>query len=95
MTHDHLTPTQRAGGRLILGPHSGWGYGMSVTTDATAEGVPAGAYGWAGGLGTAWIAEPRSETTAILLTQTMFTSPDPPAPHKDFCRAAFNPSAPA
>ncbi len=95
MTRDHLTPTQRAGGQFILGPHSGWGYGMSVTIDASAEGVPAGAYGWAGGLGTTWIAEPRSKMTAILLTQTLFTSPDPPAMHKDFWRGVFQPSAPA
>lgn len=89
MTRDHLTPTQRDGGRAVLGPGCGWGYGMAVVTAATAEGVPAGAYGWNGGLGTSWIADPQSDTTAILLTQTMFQSPDPPAVHKEFWGALF------
>ncbi len=52
MTQDHLTASQRAGGRIILGPGHGWGYGMAIVRDATAEGIPAGAYGWNGGLGT-------------------------------------------
>jgi CubicO group peptidase (beta-lactamase class C family) len=90
MTHDRLTATQRAGGLPILGPGRGWGYGMSVALESTAEGVPAGAFGWNGGLGTSWIADPRSQTTVILMTQTMFVSPDPPAAHSDFQRAVFS-----
>ncbi len=90
MTRDHLTPAQRAGGRIILRPDHGRGYGMAVVLDATAEGIPAGAYGWSGGLGTTWVADPRSGLTAILMTQSMFTSPDPPQVHKDFWRAVFS-----
>jgi CubicO group peptidase (beta-lactamase class C family) len=92
MIRDHLTPAQRAGGRLILGPDHGWGLGMAVALRTTAEGVPAGAYGWSGGLGTSWMADPRSGLTAILMTQTMFENPDPPAVHKDFWRAVFGPA---
>lgn len=85
MTRDHLTADQRLRGEVILRPHHGWGYGMSVLTD-TIDGIPTGSYGWCGGFGTSWMADPGSDRTAILLTQTMFESPDPPAIHKDFWR---------
>jgi CubicO group peptidase (beta-lactamase class C family) len=89
MTRNHLTATQRAGGAPILSPGHGWGYGLCVTLARTADGLPAGAYGWNGGLGTSWGMDPRSDTTAILLTQAAFTSPDPPPVHKAFWRALF------
>ena len=92
MTKDHLTPAQRAGGQMILGPDRGWGYGMAVVLGTTADGIPAGTCGWSGGLGTTWVADPRSDLTAILMTQTMFTSPDPPQVHKDFWRVVFRPA---
>jgi CubicO group peptidase (beta-lactamase class C family) len=89
MTKDHLTPAQRVSGQVILGSDHGWGYGVSVALHRTAEGIPAGAYGWSGGLGTTWVADPPSDLTAILMTPTMFESPDPPQVHKDFWRAVF------
>jgi CubicO group peptidase (beta-lactamase class C family) len=89
MTTDHLTPAQRVQGQPILSSGRGWGYGMSVVLNAEAEGVPASAYGWNGGLGTSWVADPGSGLTAILMTQTMFESPDPPIVHKDFWRSVF------
>ena len=91
MTRDHLTPAQRTGGAPIIPPDHGWGYGVSVALARTAEGVPAGAYGWNGGLGTSWVMEPTTQTTAILMTQAGFTSPDPPLVHKAFWRAVFGP----
>jgi len=89
MTRDHLTEAQRAGGELVLGAGHGWGYGVAVANRRSPEGVPAGAFGWNGGLGTGWIADPATATTALLLTQVAFTSPDPPAVHKSFWRAVF------
>ncbi|MGH6958118.1 MAG: serine hydrolase domain-containing protein, partial [Caulobacteraceae bacterium] len=89
MTRDHLTPAQREGGAAVLGPDHGWGYGLAVALRRTSEGVPAGAYGWNGGLGTSWIMDPGSDATAILMTQMGFTSPDPPPVHKAFWRAVF------
>jgi CubicO group peptidase (beta-lactamase class C family) len=88
MTHDHLTTSQRGGGApILLG--RGWGYGLSVCLERSPEGVPSGAFGWNGGLGTSWVMDPASDTTAILLTQAAFTSPDPPPVHKAFWRAVF------
>ena len=89
MTRDHLTTEQRAGGAPILGPGQGWGYGLAVTLERSPDGIPLGAYGWNGGLGTSWVMDPGGDVTAILLTPTGFTSPDPPPVHKAFWRAVF------
>ena len=92
MTRDHLTAEQRVGAAPILSSGRGWGFGLSVVMEETAEALPVGAYGWTGGLGTSWMADPRSGLTAILLTQTMFTSPVAPAVHQEFWRAVFSPA---
>ena len=75
----------------MIGRHRGWGFGVAVVTETTPQGVPAGAYGWNGGFGTSWVADPVSGTTAILLTQTLFTSAEPPAVHQEFWAAVFSP----
>jgi CubicO group peptidase (beta-lactamase class C family) len=92
MTTDQLTPSQRTAGAAILGAGRSWGIGMSVVADAASTGLPANAYGWNGGLGTSWLADPASGLTAILLTQTAFTTPAPPRVHEDFWRAVFSPT---
>ena len=91
MTRDHLTAGQRAAAAPMIGKHRGWGFGVAVVTETTPQGVPAGAYGWNGGFGTSWVADPVSGTTAILLTQTLFTSAEPPAVHQEFWGAVFSP----
>jgi CubicO group peptidase (beta-lactamase class C family) len=92
MLRDHLTERQRADGAEILGAGRGWGYGLSVVTDDGAAGLPAKSCGWNGGLGSSWVADPRSGLHAILLTQTLFTSPTPPAVHQDFWHVVFSPT---
>jgi CubicO group peptidase (beta-lactamase class C family) len=92
MTRDHLDASQRTAAAPILGSHRGWGFGVAVVTRTTVQGLPAGAYGWNGGFGTSWVADPSSGTTAILLTQTLFTSPAPPAVHQEFWAAVFSPA---
>ncbi|MBV8405760.1 MAG: beta-lactamase family protein [Gammaproteobacteria bacterium] len=91
MTRDYLTPSQRAAALPFLGTHRGWGFGTAIVTETTPQGVPPGAYGWNGGFGTSWVADPASGTTAILLTQTLFSSPLPPAVHQEFWSAVFAP----
>ena len=91
MITDHLTPAQRADGAPILGSGRGWGFGLSVVAQPAMAGLPQGSYGWNGGLGTSWLADPQSGRTAILLTQTMFTSPAAPAVHQEVWRAVFAP----
>jgi CubicO group peptidase (beta-lactamase class C family) len=75
---------------MILGPGRGWGHGVSVALEATSDGVPAGLYGWNGGFGASWAVDPAIDTTAILLTQTLFHSPDLPPIHRDLWRVTFD-----
>lgn len=89
MTTNHLTPEQIADGVDILGPGRGWGYGLGVFVGDDPYGRPVGAYGWDGGFGTTWFDDPATGLTAILLTQRVFDSPDPPAVHKAFWKGAL------
>ncbi|MET0274361.1 MAG: serine hydrolase domain-containing protein [Phenylobacterium sp.] len=89
MTMNHLTPAQRAGGRIVLDEGRGWGYGMAVTVEPNADLVAPGAYGWTGGLGTSWMSDPSKDLVAVLLTQRAFDTPKLPAIHADFAKAAY------
>jgi CubicO group peptidase (beta-lactamase class C family) len=90
MQSNHLTPPQIADGQLIMGPGWGWGYGVGVVVDNNPYGISRGAYGWNGGFGTSWFNDPGRQLTAVLLTQRVFDSPDPPQIHKDFWAALMH-----
>ncbi len=71
MTTDQLTAEQKA--RSPMFPQGwwsnhGWGLGMAVTTGARDARGPGG-FGWDGGLGTYWAADPREQLIAILMSQ--------------------------
>jgi CubicO group peptidase (beta-lactamase class C family) len=89
MTTNRLTSAQLEGGRLILGAGRGWGLGLGAYVAQTPDGIQPGAYGWDGGFGTSWFNDPARGLTAILLTQRVFDSPDPPAVHKAFWQGAY------
>ncbi|HZZ87447.1 MAG TPA: serine hydrolase domain-containing protein [Caulobacteraceae bacterium] len=89
MTRDQLTPQQRRGGAPILSEGEGWGYGLSVRLQRSDAGVPTGAFGWNGGLGTSWVMDPETDRVAVLLTQAAFTSPEAGAVHASLQRVAF------
>jgi CubicO group peptidase (beta-lactamase class C family) len=89
MTTNLLTPEQIKGGELILGPGRGWGLGLGVQVTASPYGVQPGAYGWDGGFGTSWFNDPARGLSAILLTQRVFDSPEPPPVHKSFWSDAY------
>lgn len=89
MTVNRLTGAQMKDGEIILGPGRGWGLGLGVQVEANPWGVQPGAYGWDGGFGTSWFNDPGRDLTAILLTQRVFDSPDPPPAHKTFWQAAY------
>lgn len=87
MTRDQLTPAQKAAGGL--GPDFFTGVSWGFCTSVVTAGPRAGAYGWAGGFGTTWLADPGRDLTIIVLTQRMFDSPGPPAVHDALQAAAY------
>ena len=71
MTMNHLTAEQQAAGSLLLDGR-GWGFGGAVTTKRDQIYATSGRYGWDGGHGTAWAADPSEDMNAILMTQIGF-----------------------
>lgn len=73
MATDQLTAEQRDTAGVILGGR-GWGLGMSVLTHRDDIGATPERFGWEGGFGTSWAADPAEELTGVLLSQRMFPS---------------------
>lgn len=88
MTSDALTPANKAFGALA--PHyfeqHGWGFGMGVVTARDDLEMPPGSYGWDGGLGSTWYADPSTGTTGILLASRSATDATPPVLVRAFWR---------
>jgi CubicO group peptidase (beta-lactamase class C family) len=89
MCVNRLTPEQMKGGEAILSPGCGWGLGVGVRVSVSPDGLQPGAYGWNGGFGTSWFNDPAKGLIAILLTQRVFDSPEPPSVHKTFWRDVY------
>jgi CubicO group peptidase (beta-lactamase class C family) len=83
MTSDQLTDAQKAFGGLGPGFFAckSWGYCQTVYNG--------GAFGWNGGLGTSWVADPAKDLTIIVMTQRLFESPDLPPAHRAIQAAAL------
>jgi CubicO group peptidase (beta-lactamase class C family) len=78
MTTDQLSGDQRTAAAPFLDGR-GWGLGVAV-------GVEPGRFGWDGGLGSSWSADPARDLTAVLLTQRR-DSPEPFGLRSDFWAA--------
>jgi len=52
-------------------------------------GPRAGAFGWAGGLGSTWLVDPGRDLTVIVATQRMFDDSGPPPVHEALQAAAY------
>jgi CubicO group peptidase (beta-lactamase class C family) len=91
MTIDQLTPAQKARGSWVPGQfdNHGWGFGVSVVTRRSDVAGTLGTYGWDGGLGTCWRADPKEQLSTLLLTQAAWTSPNPPSIARDFWTCAY------
>jgi CubicO group peptidase (beta-lactamase class C family) len=95
MTSDQLTAAQKASpgpGDWWPGPSPRfrqdrtWGFCQSVIT----QGRFTGAYGWDGGLGITWLADPSRDMAVIAATQRLFGGPEAvPEVHADLQEAAF------
>jgi CubicO group peptidase (beta-lactamase class C family) len=83
MTRDQLTDEQKSFGGL--GPtffeNKSWGYCQAV--------YDGGAFGWNGGFGTSWVADPSHDLTIIVMSQRAFESPDLPVAHREIHAAAY------
>ncbi len=81
MTTEQVGPVDDEGG--------GWGLGIGVRRADEPGGRSAGSYGWDGGLGSSWWTDPVTGVTAVLLTNQMWASPQPPPVFGAFRSAAF------
>lgn len=90
MTANHLTGAQRAATQWTPGYFDdwGWGLGLAVRTRRTGPEAP-GQYGWDGGMGATWYADPRERLTGVQLTNVNWTEPVQPAVCRDFWTAAY------
>ncbi len=88
MTTDALTPANKSFGGLVPGyfDHHGWGFCMAVVTARDDLHHRPGTFGWDGGLGTSWYADPTTNTTGILLSQRAFADPSLPPMFRKFWR---------
>jgi len=83
MTSDQLTGEQKArggfGSDFFVG--RSWGFCQQVLDD--------GVFGWDGGLGTSWVADPNNDLVIIVLTQRMWESAQLPSVHTAIQKAAY------
>jgi CubicO group peptidase (beta-lactamase class C family) len=85
MTTDQLTPAQKAVSGMIPGyfESHGWGFGVGIDTRRV-DLNSIGRYGWDGGLGSTWYADPKEDLIGIMMTPHSWTSPAPPDHFVDF-----------
>jgi CubicO group peptidase (beta-lactamase class C family) len=83
MCTDQLTDAQKARGGLGPGffAHKSWGFCQAV--------YDTGAFGWNGGFGTSWLADPARDLTVIVLTQRLFEAAELPPAHRDIQATAY------
>jgi CubicO group peptidase (beta-lactamase class C family) len=71
MITDQITPEQKAASPFFPGfwDNRGWGFGVSIVTGRDDISAVPGRFGWDGGTGTSWYADPAENLHAILFTQ--------------------------
>ncbi len=91
MMTDQLTAEQKAASPFFPGfwDTRGWGFGGAVVTRRDPTGAHPGSYGWAGGFGTNFIADPAAGLVAILLIQRLMRGPGDTALHDAFLTRAY------
>jgi CubicO group peptidase (beta-lactamase class C family) len=89
MTTNQLTPAQLETAAPSPDGALGWGLGLGVHVRRTGTALSPGSYGWDGGLGSVWANDPTEDLVGVLLTDTMWSSPEPPAVARDFWTATY------
>ncbi|MDB5078016.1 MAG: estB2 [Chloroflexi bacterium] len=88
MVSDQLTSAQRAAAGIFLGENRGWGFGLSTFIKRDEISAVPGRFGWDGGLGTSWYADPTEDMVAILMTQRL-AGPHSPGIDLDFWTSVY------
>jgi CubicO group peptidase (beta-lactamase class C family) len=90
MTTDQMTPALKAASPFFPGfwDSHGWGFGVSVVTQRDSTSAVPGRFGWDGGFGTSWYADPNEDMVAILLAQRL-GNPLASQLHADFLTLAY------
>jgi CubicO group peptidase (beta-lactamase class C family) len=91
MLADQITSAQKAASPFFPGfwDTHGWGLGIAVITAPDEISPVPGRFGWWGGFGTTFHADPHSDTVALLFSQRMMSSADDTAMSDEFLRLAF------
>lgn len=89
MTSDQLTPEHRVGAEIFFETYSSWGLGIAVDIGRSEIYHMPGRYGWTGGTGTTAYNDPANGMIAILFTQRMMDSPEPPKQFTNFWTLAY------
>lgn len=91
MITDQITPAQKKASVFFPGfwDTHGWGLGLSMTTAPDDISKVPGRYGWDGGYGTTYSADPREDMVAILLTQRLMQGPNDAAINAEFLKLAY------
>lgn len=91
MITDQLTPAQKQESGLFA-PYfesHGWGLGVSVATRQDTVDEPVGRYGWNGGLGSIYYADPNEDMIMLLMTGSAKFVFNPPKIYRDFWTLAY------
>jgi CubicO group peptidase (beta-lactamase class C family) len=91
MLTDQITPEQKAASPFSPGfwDTHGWGLGIAIITAPDSISAVPGRFGWWGGFGTTFYADPHSNTVALLFTQRMMEGADDTALSDEFLTLAF------
>lgn len=91
IVRDQLTAEQKARSHFVPGfwDTRGWGLGTCIMTAPDEYAPTPGRFGWDGGYGPSWYADPATGLTGILLVQRLLMSPEPEPIWKDFWTHAF------
>lgn len=86
---DQLTADKRAAGAPILDDGRGWGLGFSIVIGGGSPADVPGRFGWDGGLGSTWYADPTNDITAVMLMPRMLDAPEAWGVLADFWNAVY------
>jgi CubicO group peptidase (beta-lactamase class C family) len=91
MVSDQITPGQKAASPFFPGfwDTNGWGLGLSVTVAPDIYSDAPGRFGWTGGFGTVFAADPNRGMVALVLIQRLMGGPDDMAIADEFLRLAY------